>query len=72
MRGGYAAAAAARALPASSLPCATCRCPPSPCVQTAVSSAPRCARAFGEKATVVNLRAGAPSAHCAKVTTPAR
>eukprot|EP00965_Chrysotila_dentata_P097390 3219231-Pleurochrysis_carterae.AAC.1 len=26
MRGGYAAAAASRALPASSLPCATCWC----------------------------------------------
>eukprot|EP00965_Chrysotila_dentata_P152176 5028886-Pleurochrysis_carterae.AAC.1 len=68
IRGGYAAAAVARACPAASLPCATCAWPSSPCVQTAASSAPACAFAFSEHANVVYLRVGAPRAHCANVT----
>eukprot|EP00965_Chrysotila_dentata_P067624 2237876-Pleurochrysis_carterae.AAC.1 len=66
MAGGYAAAAAARARPCASRPCATAAWPSVPCVHAARRSSPAwCARS-ADMATVVYFRASAPSAHCAK------
>eukprot|EP00965_Chrysotila_dentata_P073501 2427866-Pleurochrysis_carterae.AAC.1 len=68
---GYAAAAAARPLPRSSLPCARCWCPSSPCAHCAAASFSMCGRASAVYAIVVNLRVSVPSAHCASVNRPA-
>eukprot|EP00965_Chrysotila_dentata_P006705 219274-Pleurochrysis_carterae.AAC.1 len=62
---GYAAAAAERARPRSSLPCATCAWPSSPWVHLAPSSWLTCALSPREKARVVYFRAVAPNAHWA-------
>eukprot|EP00965_Chrysotila_dentata_P036684 1221444-Pleurochrysis_carterae.AAC.1 len=71
MRRGYAAARAARALPFASRPCATSPCPRVPWVHCAISSSRNPARMPRAHATVVYLRAAAPSAHCANVTNSA-
>eukprot|EP00965_Chrysotila_dentata_P104979 3467237-Pleurochrysis_carterae.AAC.1 len=72
MPAGYAAAAAARAAPRASLPCATSACPRVPCLHRAARRLRMCASMCGEKARVVYFRAGAPSAHCAHVRKCAR
>eukprot|EP00965_Chrysotila_dentata_P125953 4162900-Pleurochrysis_carterae.AAC.1 len=69
--GGYAAACAASARPAWSRPYATSRCASAPCVQSAIRSAPTWGESAPLCASVVYLRARAPSAHCANVTDPA-
>eukprot|EP00965_Chrysotila_dentata_P031657 1055533-Pleurochrysis_carterae.AAC.1 len=66
--GGYAAACAASARPAWSRPYATSGCASAPCVQSAMRSAPTWGESAPLCASVVYLRARAPSAHCASVT----
>eukprot|EP00965_Chrysotila_dentata_P102692 3390497-Pleurochrysis_carterae.AAC.1 len=68
---GYAAACAASALPAWSRPYATSGCASVPWVQRAQASAARCVPSSRACASVVYLRARAPSAHWAKVTSSA-
>eukprot|EP00965_Chrysotila_dentata_P077872 2568917-Pleurochrysis_carterae.AAC.1 len=65
---GYAAACAASAIPAWSLPYATSGWAPAPCVHRASRSRPRDGVSERACARVVYFRARAPSAHCAKVT----
>eukprot|EP00965_Chrysotila_dentata_P084970 2804854-Pleurochrysis_carterae.AAC.1 len=62
---------AALASPRSSLPCATDGCPLRPCAHCASPSVRIPPPSPREWATVVYLRVGAPSAHCANVTRPA-
>ena len=67
MRGGYAAACAARLRPSLSRPCANCSCGTSPCVQLMASSGSIASRSSTECAIVVYFCHGAPKLHCAKV-----
>eukprot|EP00965_Chrysotila_dentata_P053195 1765183-Pleurochrysis_carterae.AAC.1 len=68
---GYAAVCAAIARPAWSRPYATSGCASVPWVQRARSNSPSRRDSVLECASVVYLRARAPSAHCANVTLPA-
>ena len=67
MRGGYAAACAARLRPAPSRPCARCSCGSVPCAQSMAPSGSIASRSSAECAIVVYFCTGAPKLHCAKV-----
>ena len=67
MRGGYAAACAARLRPSLSRPCARCSCGTLPCAQPMAPSGSIASRSSSECAIVVYFCHGAPKLHCAKV-----